>query len=114
MRSAPFVSSLFISSILMWMAFEAAHWYALSVTGQGFVPGSPFNSIPYALSWVKTYPDYFIRWCLLLAAGIGVSCFVFAMIFHRLRANKPVEDMHGMWAGSMVDIFAMTALSIFK
>jgi len=95
MRNAPFVSSLFISSVLMIMAFVAAHLYALSVTGQEFAVGSPFKSIPHVLSWVKTYPEYFIRWCFLLAGGIGLSFFTFAVVFHRLRANKPVEDMHG-------------------
>lgn len=79
----------------MFLAFEAAHLYALSVTGQGFVLGSPFKSIPHVIGWVKTHPSYFIRWCFLLAAGIAISFIVFATVFYRLRANKPVDDMHG-------------------
>jgi len=95
MRSAPFISSFIISSMLMFLAFEAAHLYALSVTGQGFVFGSPLKSIPHVIGWIKTHPSYFIRWCLLLSVGIAISFAVFALVFYRLRANRPVHDMHG-------------------
>jgi len=95
MRNAPFLSSFFLASILMFMAFEAAHLYALNVSGLGLSFGSPFKSIPHAFGWMKTYPSYFIKWCGVLGSGIAISCLFFAILFHRLRANKPVTDMHG-------------------
>ena len=95
MRNAPFVSSAVVLSLLLFTAFYAAHFYLLTATGQPFALESPFKSVPYAISWSETHPQHFVKWSLVLAAGIGASFLMFGIMFYRLRANKPVLDMHG-------------------
>ena len=94
MRNAPFASSLAVLMLFMLVAFYIAHFYTLSVTGQsmGF-DTSPFSSVPYAVRWYESYPNYFVRWIFLLSGGLGISFIVFGVLFHRLRANRPVKDM---------------------
>ena len=95
MRNFPFFTSALIALLFGYVALCAAHLYALQVTQQELSISSPWSSIPHAFGWIKTHPDVFMKWSSVLGIGLGVSFFAFGVTFHRLRANKPVMDMHG-------------------
>ena len=95
MRNLPFFTSALIAFLFGYVALCAAHLYALQVTQQALSISSPWSSIPHAFGWIKTHPDVFMKWSSVLGIGLGISFFAFGVTFHRLRANKPVMDMHG-------------------
>ena len=95
MRRVPFLSASFIALLCGYVALTAAHLYALQVTQQSFSFSAPWDSISYAIGWYKTYPEIFVRWSAVLGSGLAFSFFAFGVTFYRLRANQPVNDMHG-------------------
>ena len=95
MRSSPFLYSIGFLILFLGLAFTVGHLYVLDVSNSRITIGSPFSTIPYAVGWISYYPEYFMKWCGIMAVGLGSSFLGTAAIFHRLRANKPMTDMHG-------------------
>ena len=95
MRSYPFFVASLVAALFGYVALCAAHLYAQQLTQQELTISAPWSSIPYAMSWAKTHPDSFMKWCAILGSGLIICFFSFGLSFYRLRANKPVGDMHG-------------------
>lgn len=104
MKRAPFLTALFVLLICTLITLAAATQYALI---SGGMSGWNWRIAPWASwSWVprqfNSDPDFVSHWSLLQAVGLGLSFIASAMVYHSLRKNKPVRDMHGTarWANT--------------
>ena len=95
LRKAPLISSLTILFVCLYAVVQVQHDYIQRVSGQAYSFFNPHTSILTAFSWIKTYPDPFIKWCVICGVGVFCSIFAYAYSFYALRVNKPIKDMHG-------------------
>lgn len=100
LRKSPFVASLGLLLICLYMVVIAQHLYVTNVVNAQFSFGNPQRSIFTAIHWFNNYPTEFLRWCAIVGIGVIVSMSVYAYTFLNLRINRPVKDMHGSsrWA----------------
>ena len=101
MRRLPFLSALVVLTICLLITLTAATQYALLSSASGInLSVAPWASWAWVPSWFSSNPDLVSKWSLLQAVGFGFSFMCSALVFHFLRKNKPVLDMHGTarWA----------------